>query len=994
MKYYAIKLNITFKEKKMRQILTLLILQFILFPLSAQEIDRADEVLPENDQSITAEDNLQENINQNTDKPFYSFNLNINPGNGTIEGNISIDIPWTEEMDLGGNSIFIGLILNSGEEKNPYTFSFIEEGGPDGFSPSSAAISNVSVNSINAEWKYAELTRPIIIKYNTEHLVSEIILPERPALGEIVHIELSYNVQISHIKGMDDFYFKDKMISRFSWFPHIYTKEQIDNGVFTMPLFTYKADINLAPNWDMAGIGTEFSKDNNVFHIESSTPVASFPLILLKNHNVLEHKLIDQDCTLRVYYKGTIENTALLITGYALEILNYYKNTFFPLDYKNISIVQGNTGMWGMASDSAVIIGDALFGALDRGVPNVLNPFLHYILSHEIGHFYFGIGSPPDFTRENYLSEGLCEFASIKLHEMKYGIWDNLMQSNNDIASKIVKGVASSFLNGSTIRVTKYYSIVQNYRSGWDSPVSGEPEDKIVNSFISTDYDKAFFIIHMLFNYLGDERIDEALKYYLENNRYKQVTSETFKSSLESFYNKDLTLFFDTFIYDDKDLDYELSGTLNEQNGEIYQSILKIEDLNNTGIFIPIKLTIFYEDKSFEEQWIYSSGELIIESTKEIDYAGIDKDLSLLDFNRRNNFYPKQTYFLKTEDDWLAAYGASKWSISPYFNSDGDYIFFGLGPKFREPLKWQILTAPFIGIPLSISELQDFNFSYGAGLITGIDLPRSNRIKFHTRYLFPNEISLIELEYSKRFNIDTELGYVGHTYLQSFGISTSIGLAEFLVDEPDNPDSYLFNSLTLDLDLLVKNGHFSDITNEINYYYINNSFEDRITANILQGFSFIPRTLLGLKLTGTVSLGELNELGASNSVLGFSSTVDDDTNYSVKIKTLFGIPLINDINVSFFNWFVLQSINMAIVYEGATAFSNSEEIREGMQHAVGFEFMQTFRTVGDLTIPFTFGVSFNLSKIIDNPDEGASYIPGFYISIDRTGLLFNSVVSY
>ena len=981
----------------MKQVFSLILIFFILSSLPAQEIDK--EVTPENEQNITTEDNTQENINQNSDRliediSFYNLSLEINPENGTIEGNISIDIPWTKEMESGGSSVFIGLLLNNGEEKNPYAFSFLEEGGPDGFSPSNAAISNVTVNSINADWKYAELTRPIIIKYNTEHLVYEIILPEKPSLGEILHLEFYYKAQISHIKGMDDFYFKDKMISRFSWFPYIYTKEQLINGEFIMHFFTYKADINLTSGWEMAAIGTEFKKDNNTFSIESSTPVSSFPLIFLKNHNITEHQLIDSDCTLRIYYKGNIENAVSLITGYALEILDYYKNTFFALDYKNISIVQGNTGLWGMASDSAVIIGDALFGALDRGIPNILNPMLHYILSHELGHFYFGIGSPPDFTRENYLSEGLCEFASIKFHEMKYGIWDNLIQGNNDIASSIVKGVASSFFNSLTLRGTKYYSIVQNYRSGWDSPASEEPEEKIINSIISTDYDKAYFIIHMLFNYLGDERIDEALKYYLENNRYKQVSSETLKFSLESFYNKDLNMFFNTFIYDDKDLDYELSGSLNEQIEGRYQSILKIEDLNNTGIFIPVKLTIFYEDNSQEEQWIYSPGEIIIESTKEIDYAGIDKNISLLDFDRRNNFYPKQTYFLKTDDDWLSEFGASKWSISPYLSADEDYIFFGLGPKFREPFKWQILTAPFIGIPLSISQIMDFNFSYGAGLITGIDLPHSNRIKFHTRYIIPNEISLIELEYSKRFNIDTELGYVGHTYLPGFGLTTSVGLAEFLADEPDNPDSYLFNSFTLDLDLLEKCGYLSDVTNEINYYYSNTTFEDRISASIMQGVPFIPRTLLSFKLSGSVSMGELNNLGASNSVIGFPSTVDDYTEYSVKFKTLFGIPLVNDINLSIFNWIVLQSVNFAIVYEGACAFSNSEGIIDGMQHAIGFEIMQTFRTVGDLTIPVSFGVSFNLTDIFNNPDEGASYIPGFYISVDPAGLLFNSVASY
>lgn len=926
-----------------------------------------------------------------TDYPFYNLDLNIKPEKGTIEGNISIDILWTEKMESKNDSVYMLLLLNSMEEKNPYIFSFLEEKGPDGFSPSYAEISNVSVNSIHTECGYTEISRPVLIKYNTEHLIFEIRLPQKPELNETIHIEFNYKGQVSHNKAMDDFYFDDKMISRFSWFPYIVTEEQLDNAELTFPFFTYKADIDISKQgWEFAASGTDVNEYTHTY--TSTKPVLSLPLLLLKNHDIMEFKLTE-DNSIRVYFKENSENRASLILKYSAEILNYYAYTFFPLDYKYINIVQGNPGTWGMACDSTVIIGDGIFG--DRGIPNVFNPLLHYILSHEIGHFYFGIGNESDFSRENYLSEGLSEYAGLKYHEYKYGIWNNLMSRSIDLAFLLIREITKEIIHSSSFRGIKYYNVVENNRSGWDSPLVQEPEDKILNSSSFIDYDRAYFVIYMLFNYLGSDNIDAALKSYLENNRYCAVDSYSLKSELENFYNKDLDLFFDTFVYDDGNIDYELSGTLNEEKEDSYISKIYLEDINNTGIFIPAKLTVFYEDGSEEERWINSPGRIEIESTKKIDYAGIDKDLTLLDYNRRNNFFPKQTYFRGTKDYWLSAFGASKWYLYPYIDSDDDYIFLGYGPRYRNPFKFALKSAPFLGIPsTSFERIRNLDFVFAAGLEGIISLPHSNILNFKTRYIYPDRFSLTEFGYLKRFYLDTDLGFTGHTYLPAISLGTSIGLADFLTDEPDYSYTYLFNKLTFELDLINKCGHRLFISNQVNYFYSGKSFENRISAGIIQGVPFIPRTFLSFRLTGTVSMGELIHLGASNSVLGFSSEADNSTLYSVKFRSFLGIPGFNNIEISLMNWIVLQSINFGITYEGACAFSGKDEIRDGIQQAIGFEIIPCFRTVADLAIPVSIGISFNLTDIIDNPKDGQSYIPGFYIGISPESALFNSVAAY
>jgi len=78
--------------------------------------------------------------------PHYQFNLNINPEKGRIEGNIVIKIPWTEEWNNQKGHIYIALMLNLMEKRNLYLMPLIEDGGPEGFSPSWIRLNNIKIN--------------------------------------------------------------------------------------------------------------------------------------------------------------------------------------------------------------------------------------------------------------------------------------------------------------------------------------------------------------------------------------------------------------------------------------------------------------------------------------------------------------------------------------------------------------------------------------------------------------------------------------------------------------------------------------------------------------------------------------------------------------------------------------------------------------------------------------------------------------------------------
>ena len=76
--------------------------------------------------------------------PTYNLELSVHPEQGTIQGSLRMTIPPGE---TDGKAVYIRLLLTNGEKPDPKLFSFYEQGkGPDGFSPSTAGVTNLTVN--------------------------------------------------------------------------------------------------------------------------------------------------------------------------------------------------------------------------------------------------------------------------------------------------------------------------------------------------------------------------------------------------------------------------------------------------------------------------------------------------------------------------------------------------------------------------------------------------------------------------------------------------------------------------------------------------------------------------------------------------------------------------------------------------------------------------------------------------------------------------------
>ncbi len=920
-----------------------------------------------------------------TQTPAYRLDLSISPEKGLIEGTVKISVP--KDLSAAGK-LFLRLDLNNGEAPNPKIFPLLESGGPEGFSAGSARISDLTVNGSPSTARYA--AAPLYFTtYNLERMYAEIDLSGARE-ADAIEVAFHYSARLPHKRGSDDFFFDDKMFSRFSWFPSIVGGGKLD--AYELTPFTYTAHLALAAGWDMARIGTAWKRTGGEIEVASSSPVVSLPLVCLKGYKVLSVGWLSDTKSLDVYYRPTAESAAHLVSGYARETLEYYSRRYFPYEASFVSIVQGNPGAYGMAADSLVLAGDGVFGGVDRVLPGLEARILQYMMAHELGHLYWGIGTPADFLSENWLSEGLNDYSTLVYFEGLYGRWNNLFAPQPDIAA-VLGDLYISPLWGHSWASKKFYGVSRNAFMGWDVPLDAPITGKIANAQSIIDYDKPYFVLGMLARYCGGDSLDKALSQYAAAYRYRHSSTRELESFLERATGRDLGPFFSAFVSGTKSVDYELSGTVNQPSSAGYRADFRVRDNGDSGIFIPTTITVFTEDGTIHEIPVDAPGEYSYQSDRRVKYAGVDKDAENLDYNRKNNFLPRGIVYAAGPDYWLVD-GAADKLYAPYPFIGGEpgsgRLDLGLGMVLADDLRYSVSLAPVVSVPSDPGALSAYGV--GLGLAAGFKLTGSLSAALRATYLYPSEIAGIGLGFTQDFMMDVDLGSSFRTYYPV--LSLSLGGSLVGLDLTDPASDFLSGYASLTLDLARKSGTLAVLSDDINWLYRSAAVENRVSIDIAQGIPLFRRCLLGFELKGSASSGLLTYFGGSNSALGIDSTGSGPYSYDASALAFLGVPLINSVELQVANTFVLQSLNLALVYEVGTAFNDPAAFTGRLQQSAGIELLPMLRTLGDASIGFAIRAAFDLNAISEAPGAAGSHIPKVSLDLSILPSLFNQAIAY
>ena len=213
------------------------------------------------------------------------------------------------------------------------------------------------------------------------------------------------------------------------------------------------------------------------------------------------------------------------------DVLRRFIEWFGPYPYEGLSVVQRLWPDAGGHSPASFIVLNELPWLGDRQLvvsresPVDLSRWKEYFLAHELAHQWWGQGVTWGTYRDQWISEGMAQFAAALYLRERYGdeafaaILKKFAQWTN---RKSVKG---PIMLGSRLSFFDY------------------------GAFQSIVYDKAALVVNMLRDTLGDEAFFRGLKELFASRKYGAIRTGHFREAMEKASGRDLGAFFEGWFY-------------------------------------------------------------------------------------------------------------------------------------------------------------------------------------------------------------------------------------------------------------------------------------------------------------------------------------------------------------------------------------------------------------------------------------------------------------
>lgn len=229
---------------------------------------------------------------------------------------------------------------------------------------------------------------------------------------------------------------------------------------------------------------------------------------------------------LAAYVSSEVMDSRPALLDQAADILDFYGRAFGPFPYEKLGIV---LRLWpaagGHSPASFIVINEPpWFG--DGGFPTTvdtpvdLSGWDEYFLAHEIAHQWWGQGVSFESHKDQWLSEGLAQFASASYLRHRYG---------EAAFASIVKKFSRW-----TVRKTDRGPILMGSRLSYFD----------YEAYQALVYDKAALALFMLQDLLGRETFESGLRSFFEKKKFGPARTGEFVTAMESVSGRDLKPFF------------------------------------------------------------------------------------------------------------------------------------------------------------------------------------------------------------------------------------------------------------------------------------------------------------------------------------------------------------------------------------------------------------------------------------------------------------------
>lgn len=532
--------------------------------------------------------------------------------------------------------------------------------------------------------------QPVKLEYDPQHIdIAKLILNEPLKPGEKITITTPFHVKIpkgeysrlGHIGQqyqITQWYPKPAVYDRDGWHPMPY----LDQGEFYSEYGTFDVYITLPGNYVVGSTGdlvngekelawlnkkaeetAEKIKQDSLRKKDNTAAQApafdrkddKFPPSSNENKTLHYHQERVHDFAWfadKRYHvlKGevTLPHSKRNVTTWTMFTNQYahlWKNS---IEYMNDAIYYYSLWNGDYPYNHATAVDGALSAGGGMEYPNVTvigavstDFMLETVIMHEVGHnwFYGILGS--NERLHPWMDEGINSFNELRYIETKYpnaGLIAIL--GNNDKLEK--RFHLDRWKQKAQYELTYLFSAQRNE----DQPIELHAADYTNVNYGAIVYSKSAIAFDYLMAYLGEEKMNEAMRLYFDTWRFKHPQPEDLRQIFEQVTGKDLSWFFDNMIKTTNRLDYKISDFKKSSDGSYDITLKNVGQING-----PVAVCGMKDGKRVNMMWYegFEGRQTVKFPAGDYDKFKIDCMEDMPEVNRNNNTMYTKGLFKKTE---------------------------------------------------------------------------------------------------------------------------------------------------------------------------------------------------------------------------------------------------------------------------------------------------------------------------------------------------------
>lgn len=414
-----------------------------------------------------------------------------------------------------------------------------------------------------------------------------------PPRGEDFFINIYYRGKIEADQLISDVITIPQISNSYNLIPYTYDTYLFSQSMYWYPspakedFFTARLRILIPPRYSCVSNGKLVEKSmiqemervedldnvgNSVYVYDIEKPVKYLSFIVGKFR---EYEGESEFPETKLYRTTDSRSPQFNILRESQDILVFYQERFGMFPYEKLSLVQRTWPTFGGHSPASFIVLNQLpvrqevGQMLKSSSPVDLSRWREYFIAHEIAHQWWGQSLGWDSYSDQWLSEGLAQFASVLYLEEKYG-------------DKVFEQIMKRF-NKSVRKYSEWGAITLGSRISYFN----------FEAYQSIVYNKAALVLYMLKDLLGDDLFYYGLQKFYRNFQFVAARTYNFTKTFQDITDHDLSGFFQLWLHSHRlpELRVDHSTTKNKNN---YELNIKIAQLTEPFLF---PLFIEWEEK-------------------------------------------------------------------------------------------------------------------------------------------------------------------------------------------------------------------------------------------------------------------------------------------------------------------------------------------------------------------------------------------------------------